>query len=1049
MFETVKTQPAHHRNGVKIPAKAVLLAITLLSMTEPPGHSWANAGSRAARPDHSRTPGVVIDHLPAKTKNYIGSPSMVVLPDGRYVASHDVFGGGSSYDQTRVFGSTDLGRSWEHLTDIEGQFWSNLFVHDGVLYIMGTDRRFGNVIIRRSDDGGKTWTEPVDENNGLLVDGGRFHTAPVPMVVHNGRIWRAMEYIRPGAPRFHSFIMSAPVDADLLKAESWTVSNRLIFEKEWASQEDKLVNVLRLNFLEGGKAAVIRASGDGTQLAFDPEKDIIGFSGGAKKFTIRYDEISRRYWSLTNIIGKRDPRFHASTHRNILGLTSSADLVSWQVNSVVLRHPDIEKHGWQYIDWLFEGDDIIFVARTAYDDGLGGAHNQHDANYFTFHRLRNFRTRMLSDKPLNEKPGSLQRLKYNNPGLVVDLGVGLWAWPLPMDYDDDGDYDLVVSCPDKPYNGTYFFENTGGDTRLPVFKPAVRIGKGHWSMQISYVDDKTHVLVPAGELLHFRHKNAEFDSKIEIYPTAQIHKKKRQGGANQWKYCDYDGDGVSDLVVGVGDWTDYGWDNAFNSQGKWTNGPLHGYVYVIRNKGTKEKPVFAEPKKLLGGGKIIDLFGMPTPNLADFDGDGDLDLLCGEFVDKFTYFENVGTRTEPKYAEGRYLMHQGRPLAMDLCMIVPVALDWDKDGDVDLVVGQEDGRVALVENTGKLADRLPQFLPPVFFKQQADEVKFGALVTPYSFDWDGDGDEDLICGDTAGHIGFIENLDGGNPPRWAKPQYLKADGRVIRIQAGYDGSIQGPCEAKWGYTTLGVADWDHDGLADIITNSIWGKVLWYRNIGVPRSPKLADAKPIQVEWPAKPPKPAWTWWQPKGKQLLTQWRTTPTVIDLNEDGLNDLVMLDHEGYLSFFERKKKGGKLALLPGQRIFKDASGQLLRLNEKTAGRSGRRKLCFVDWDGDGKLDLLANSTNIDFLRNVSTTENEFVFENMGTVHERILAGHSTSPTVVDWDRNGVPDLLVGAEDGYFYYLKNPHARQSRSGLRVGSRNSSCAEALRSIGR
>lgn len=50
----------------------------------------------------------------------------------------------------------------------------------------------------------------------------------------------------------------------------------------------------------------------------------------------------------------------------------------------------------------------------------------------------------------------LERLKYNHPGLTVDLGVGLWAWPLPMDFDGDGDLDLVVNCPDKPYNGVYF-----------------------------------------------------------------------------------------------------------------------------------------------------------------------------------------------------------------------------------------------------------------------------------------------------------------------------------------------------------------------------------------------------------------------------------------------------------------------------------------------------------------------------------------------------------------------------------------------------------------
>ena len=52
---------------------------------------------------------------------------------------------------------------------------------------------------------------------------------------------------------------------------------------------------------------------------------------------------------------------------------------------------------------------------------------------------------------------AFQRLKYNNPGLKVDLGVGLWAWPLPMDYDGDGDNDLLVSCTDVPYNGIYFF----------------------------------------------------------------------------------------------------------------------------------------------------------------------------------------------------------------------------------------------------------------------------------------------------------------------------------------------------------------------------------------------------------------------------------------------------------------------------------------------------------------------------------------------------------------------------------------------------------------
>jgi hypothetical protein len=635
--------------------------------------------------------------------------------------------------------------------------------------------------------------------------------------------------------------------------------------------------------------------------------------------------------------------------------------------------------------------------------------------------------------------GTFERLKYNNPGLVVDLGVGLWAWPLPMDYDGDGDYDMVVSCPDKPYNGTYLFENTGGNIKMPVFKPAVKVGTGHRDIRPSYVNDKVHLLLPGREIENFHQPENHFNKTRAIYSSTNVHIPKSGVRANQWQYCDYDGDGALDLIVGVGDWSDYGWDNAFDKQGRWTRGPLHGYVYLIRNTTTVADPQYGRAEKILAAGKPVDVYGMPSPNFADFDGDGDLDLICGEFVDKFTWFENTGTRRRPKYAAGRYLTYAGKPLKMDLCMIVPVALDWDKDGDIDLVVGQEDGRVALVENTGKVIDGMPQFLPPQFFQQQADELKFGALVTPCSFDWDNDGDEDLICGNTAGYIGFVENLDGGDPPKWAAPVYLKAGGEIIRIMAGPNGSIQGPCEAKWGYTTLNVADWNHDGLPDIVVNSIWGKVLWYRNIGTRQKPQLTSAQPIEVEWPGKPPKPAWTWWEPEGKSLATQWRTTPVVIDYDGDGLNDLVMLDHEGYLSLFKRAKRNEQLILLPGERIFisKDASvfdpmhdpknktAGPLRMNDGSAGKSGRRKFCFTDWDLDGRLDLMVNSRNINFLRNVSTDNNSHVFSDQGMVTSLILAGHTTSPTIVDFNKDGVPDLLVGAEDGFFYYVKNPHSR------------------------
>jgi hypothetical protein len=327
---------------------------------------------------------------------------------------------------------------------------------------------------------------------------------------------------------------------------------------------------------------------------------------------------------------------------------------------------------------------------------------------------------------------ALEPLKYNNPGLIVDLGVGLWAFPLPMDVDGDGHLDLVVVCPDKPYNGTYVFLNPGVDTaknKMPVFRPARRISKGIQNVFLSTVDGKPRILSPAAEYPDFLRTGLDQPRVLPL--PANVHANKVR--ANAWRMVDYDGDGKVDIVVGVEDWAEYGWDNAYDANGRWMNGPLRGYVYLLRNIGTNEQPAYDKPVKIVAGDRAVETFGNPAPIFADFDGDGDLDLLCGEFLDGFTYFENIGTRTAPKYAPGRRLKTEdGQFLAMDLEMINPTAIDWDKDGDLDLIVGQEDGRVAFIENTGKIVDHLPVFLPPRFFQQEADDLKFGALATATS-----------------------------------------------------------------------------------------------------------------------------------------------------------------------------------------------------------------------------------------------------------------------------------------------------------------------------
>ncbi len=379
----------------------------------------AAAGSAFDRPPSQSVPGVVITHSPASSGLYIGSPAITILNNGDYVAAHDFFGPNSKEHErasTEVFRSTDRGNTWKKAADIPGAFWSSLFVHRGALYLIGLHRHHGHINICRSTDGGLTWTSPTNRQTGILRDDVRYHTAPVPVIKHNGRLWRAFEDAMGGTnwgERYRVGMLSAPVDADLLDAANWTSTSFLPSERTWnggdmggwlegnavLTREGRVVNVLRVETRNcPEKAAMLRISPDGKLASFDPAKGFINFPGGAKKFTIRFDAKSDLYWSVASVVL---PRLQKAGRpggiRNALALTCSPNLLHWTERCTLLYHPDLGKHGFQYVDWQFDGDDIIAACRTAYDDGLGGANNYHDANYLTFHRIANFRTKTPAD----------------------------------------------------------------------------------------------------------------------------------------------------------------------------------------------------------------------------------------------------------------------------------------------------------------------------------------------------------------------------------------------------------------------------------------------------------------------------------------------------------------------------------------------------------------------------------------------------------------------------------------------------------------------------
>lgn len=360
-----------------------------------------------------------------ETKIYLGSPSIIRLANGYLLATHDYFGTNGPKDRlgrsnkTSVYQSADNGKSWKHISDIEGMYWSNLFEHRGIIYLLGTSSANGSIVIRRTGNGGKNWTTPLDERSGLLFKEGkdgtapRYHCAPTPVVQYKGRLYRAFENIEDntlkGFRGFRAFVVSVAENEDLLDASKWTMSNQLSFDAAawdppgsyattgWlegnvvAGPDDNLWNIMRVNstpFFD--RAAMLRITDDGRTLSFSPE-NFIQFPGGQSKFLIRKDNNTGIYWAMVN----NNTNGREAVQRNVLSLYASKDLKNWYPAKTLITDDQglSEKEsmaltGFQYPDWQFDGNNIIYLSRTAYGKGVP---RYHDSNMITFGIVEDFR----------------------------------------------------------------------------------------------------------------------------------------------------------------------------------------------------------------------------------------------------------------------------------------------------------------------------------------------------------------------------------------------------------------------------------------------------------------------------------------------------------------------------------------------------------------------------------------------------------------------------------------------------------------------------------
>lgn len=432
---------------------------------------------------------------------------------------------------------------------------------------------------------------------------------------------------------------------------------------------------------------------------------------------------------------------------------------------------------------------------------------------------------------------SFERMPYNTSG-VTELGCGYVSMATPFDADGDGDWDLDsggAGC-----NGQVrFYENPGKSGKKPgVFRRGVfpyKIGRCRFAMR----EDGGYTLTWPEHVSYSLPDGRPGPWRSLGVGTNNVHWSNVR--CNSWLTKDYDGDGRDDLIIGIGDWREYGWENNYDPVRRtWKNARCHGLVYLLRNLGTREKPQWTEPALVrVENGEPIETMGNPHPMLEDWDGDGDLDFILSDFPGNYTFFENIGTRTKPVYTSGR-LLHDstGRPLVAPECIPVPQAIDWDGDGKLDILAAQEDSRVVFHRNTGRFWKGTPVFEPGEFLMTEREFLHFGILVSPYVVDFDGDGDQDIVVGDAAGYLAWFENLSGPGvaSPKWDGPHYLScaeptaayADVTIrpdifqaspFKHRAGYNGSIQGPVEAGFGYTCESVADWDRQQATHFTTTT--------------------------------------------------------------------------------------------------------------------------------------------------------------------------------------------------------------------------------------
>lgn len=384
------------------------------------------------------------------------------------------------------------------------------------------------------------------------------------------------------------------------------------------------------------------------------------------------------------------------------------------------------------------------------------------------------------------------------------------------------------------------------------------------------------------------------------------------------------------------------------------------------------------------------VYSRSAPTFADLDGDGDLDMLAGNdyfsytyynytlyYENKFKYFENIGTAANPDFAapvENPFgIIKGGSDYVGNL---TPTFVDLDGDGDMDIVHGNSYGEIYFLENSG--TPTAPAFELPVLITDIGDYAS-----TPTFADIDGDGDLDMLSGEYYYDYFFNNPYDYGYIYENRFKYYENAgdalapdfSGAPVINPFGLTGNTDND-DYRFAPTFI---DIDVDGDFDLMVGNYDGDFYYYENTGTSLAPAFAapQTNPFNLTYVGN-------------SSYYSSRNSKPTFADLDNDGDMDLMAGDNSGDFNYYRQCAPSTATINPTAVCSYTSPSGQYF-----TAGGT------FID--------VIPNASGCDSTITINLTIESIADQSISPLNP-VICG--TGSTTID---------LGSTQDGVSYYLRD----------------------------